>query len=229
VLKETTHFSQTRKQELALVYFIFLPLAFLESWPSGICRCSTTNEKCLCDGGPALRCGIIFIQFSVTSWTRHVFLPSVSYREMFPVATWTLPPTPPPRYINKTAITHWCCVGRENVFSPLQVILTLHNLLYQNGCSLLIHFSYSTILMTSIGWDHLWTAATNGSIVHSTGHIWEWKTMVEWYWHGKLLIRQPELSGNTTSSHPVARQAELAKEIINFALRSISLILRRDL
>jgi hypothetical protein len=83
---------------------------------------------------------------------------------------------PPPRYINKTAITHWCCVGRESVFSPLQVILTLHNLVYQNGCSLLIHFPYSTILTTSIGWDHLWTAATNGSIVHSTGHIWEWKT-----------------------------------------------------
>jgi hypothetical protein len=45
----------------------------------------------------------------------------------------------------------------------------------------------------------------------------------------KLLIRQPELSCNPTSSHLVAKQEELAKEIMNFALQRISFILRRDL
>jgi hypothetical protein len=35
---------------------------------------------------------------------------------------------------------------------------------------------------------------------------------------GKLLIRPPELSCNITSSHLVAKQEELAKERMNFAL-----------
>jgi hypothetical protein len=38
----------------------------------------------------------------------------------------------------------------------------------------------------------------------------------------KLLIRPPELFGNTTSTHRVAKQEELAKERINFVLLSIS-------
>jgi hypothetical protein len=37
---------------------------------------------------------------------------------------------------------------------------------------------------------------------------------------GNVLIRPPELSGNPTSSHLVAKQEELAKEM-NLALRSI--------
>jgi hypothetical protein len=37
---------------------------------------------------------------------------------------------------------------------------------------------------------------------------------------GKL-IHPPELSGNPTSSHLVAKQEELAKEIMNLALQSI--------
>jgi hypothetical protein len=45
-------------------------------------------------------------------------------------------------------------------------------------------------------------------------------SMEEWYRQGKLLIRPPELSGNSTSSHLVAKQKELAKEIINLAVRS---------
>jgi hypothetical protein len=40
-----------------------------------------------------------------------------------------------------------------------------------------------------------------------------------------LLICPPELSDNT-SSHLVRKQEELEKEIMNFALRSISFILR---
>jgi hypothetical protein len=35
---------------------------------------------------------------------------------------------------------------------------------------------------------------------------------------GKLLIPLPELSGNPSSSHLVAKQGELVKEMVNFAL-----------
>jgi hypothetical protein len=37
----------------------------------------------------------------------------------------------------------------------------------------------------------------------------------------ELLIRPPELSGNPTTSYLVAKQDELAKEMMNLALRSI--------
>jgi hypothetical protein len=40
------------------------------------------------------------------------------------------------------------------------------------------------------------------------------------------LTGPPELSGKPTSSHLVERQEELAKEIMNFAFRSISFVLR---
>jgi hypothetical protein len=42
-----------------------------------------------------------------------------------------------------------------------------------------------------------------------------------------LLICPPQLSGNHTNSHPGAKQEEMVKEIINFALRGMSFILRR--
>jgi hypothetical protein len=38
---------------------------------------------------------------------------------------------------------------------------------------------------------------------------------------GKLLIRPPVLSGDSTSSNLVVKQEELAKEIMNLALQSI--------
>jgi hypothetical protein len=31
----------------------------------------------------------------------------------------------------------------------------------------------------------LWTAATNGHIVHPPYNAWVWRTTVEWYWQGK--------------------------------------------
>jgi hypothetical protein len=31
----------------------------------------------------------------------------------------------------------------------------------------------------------LWTATTNGPIVHRPGNVWEWRATVEWYWQGK--------------------------------------------
>jgi hypothetical protein len=42
------------------------------------------------------------------------------------------------------------------------------------------------------------------------------------------LIRPPELSDNPTSIHLVDKLEELANEIMNFALRSISFIHRRN-
>jgi hypothetical protein len=45
---------------------------------------------------------------------------------------------------------------------------------------------------------------------------------------GNLLIRPPELSENATVNHLVAKQEELVKEMLKFALRSVYFILRRD-
>jgi hypothetical protein len=42
---------------------------------------------------------------------------------------------------------------------------------------------------------------------------------------GKLLTCLPQLSVNPASSHLVAKQEELAKEMMNLALRTISIIL----
>jgi len=52
--------------------------------------------------------------------------------------------------------------------------------------------------------------------------------MVELHRQGKRMIRTREISGNLTGSHIIAKQEEVAKEIINFASRSISGTLRRD-
>jgi hypothetical protein len=41
----------------------------------------------------------------------------------------------------------------------------------------------------------------------------------------KLLIRPPELSGQSTSCHLVAKQGELATEMMNFSVRSMSFML----
>jgi hypothetical protein len=49
---------------------------------------------------------------------------------------------------------------------------------------------------------------------------------VDW---GKLLICPPEPSGNTNSSHLVAKQEELTKEMMAFTLQSIFFILQRVL
>jgi hypothetical protein len=40
----------------------------------------------------------------------------------------------------------------------------------------------------------LWTAATNGPIIHSPGDLWAWGAMVEWYWWGKLKNSEKNLS-----------------------------------
>jgi hypothetical protein len=47
------------------------------------------------------------------------------------------------------------------------------------------------------------------------GHVERWWNDTD---RRKLLIRPPKLSGKPTSSHRVAKQEELAKEIINVTL-----------
>jgi hypothetical protein len=67
----------------------------------------------------------------------------------------------------------------------------------------------------------LWTADTNGPIVHPPGDIWAWRTMVEWYRQGKAPDSSPSLSGNHTISHLVANQKELGEGSDELYLRRI--------
>jgi hypothetical protein len=57
--------------------------------------------------------------------------------------------------------------------------------------------------------------------------------LLEPWWYdtnrGKLLICPSELPCNPTSSHLVAKQQELANEIMNFVLQNLSFILQRVL
>jgi hypothetical protein len=64
----------------------------------------------------------------------------------------------------------------------------------------------------------LWTAATNGPIVHPPGDIWAGEPWRNDVGRGEL-IHPPRLSCNATSSNLVANQVYMAKKIINLALR----------
>jgi hypothetical protein len=69
---------------------------------------------------------------------------------------------------------------------------------------------------------HLWTASTSGPIVYHSGDIWVWIAMVGWCQQGKT----PDLlSGNSTSSHLVAKQEDHGEGNAEFYLQSISFIL----
>jgi len=70
----------------------------------------------------------------------------------------------------------------------------------------------------------LWTAATNWSVFHPSGDVRTWSTMTEWYREGKT----PDSSTRTNwqsykQSHLVAKQEELAREVMNLAAQSIFL------
>jgi hypothetical protein len=71
--------------------------------------------------------------------------------------------------------------------------------------------------------------AISGPIVHPLGDI-QYKHGKPW-WNeidrGKLLFHPAELSGKPTSNYQVAKQEELVKEMMNFALQSISFKLQR--
>jgi hypothetical protein len=59
-------------------------------------------------------------------------------------------------------------------------------------------------------------------VIYKHGEPW-WKEIDR----VKVMIRPPQFSGNPTSSHLEGKQEDVAKEIINFALRNISFIPRR--
>jgi hypothetical protein len=84
------------------------------------------------------------------------------------------------------------------------------------------------MLFKSMGWDYVSELRPPAGLLFIPQMTWAQRTMAE-YRQRELLIRPPELSDNTISSHLVAKQEELAKEMMNLALRSISLILRRFL
>jgi hypothetical protein len=65
----------------------------------------------------------------------------------------------------------------------------------------------------------LWTAAKNWPIVHLPDDTWAWRDLTECYRQGKT----PDLSirvlwQSYQNSHPVVKQEELGKEIMNIAL-----------
>jgi hypothetical protein len=76
----------------------------------------------------------------------------------------------------------------------------------------------------------LWTATSNGSVVHPPVEIWESRATGEWYRQGKFLIRPPELSVNSTSrmkSYLVAKHEERGEGNSEFCLRKIYFMLIR--
>jgi hypothetical protein len=68
---------------------------------------------------------------------------------------------------------------------------------------------------------YLWTAATNGPIVHPPGDIWVWKTVVEWYQQRKAPDSSTRALWQSYQQSSITKQKELAKEMMDLALRSI--------
>jgi hypothetical protein len=59
---------------------------------------------------------------------------------------------------------------------------------------------------------HLWTAATNGHIVRSPGHMWVWRMLVEWYWRENRRTQRetcPSATLSTTSLTWIVQGANL--------------------
>jgi hypothetical protein len=78
------------------------------------------------------------------------------------------------------------------------------------------------MMIMSMRWDYVCELRPPAGLLFIPKNIYEYGDP---WWNGidkgKLLIRLPDLSGNHASSHLVAEQDELAKEVLNLALRSI--------
>jgi hypothetical protein len=90
------------------------------------------------------------------------------------------------------------------------------------------YYIIDTMMIMSMRWDHVSELLPPTRLLFIPKMICEhgepWRNHIN---RGNLLIRPPELSGNTNGSHLVAKQNYLAKEMMNLALRSILFILRR--
>jgi hypothetical protein len=84
-------------------------------------------------------------------------------------------------------------------------ILFPHDLIFKPGYATKYKLLFALLLSTDHDDEHdhvdgmrqrLWTVATNWPIVHPPSNTWPWRTMMEWCWNGKTLIRSPELSGD---------------------------------
>jgi hypothetical protein len=62
------------------------------------------------------------------------------------------------------------------------------------------------MMIMSMGWDCLWTAATNRPIVHPQGDIWAWRTVVDDVNWGKLPIHPPERSLAILPAEPSSKK-----------------------
>jgi hypothetical protein len=82
--------------------------------------------------------------------------------------------------------------------------------------------SRQLMMFTSMGWDYVSELRLPTDLLFIPQVIYEhgepWRNDID---SRILLFSPPELSGKHTSSHLVAKLDELAKEMINFALRSI--------
>jgi hypothetical protein len=80
-------------------------------------------------------------------------------------------------------------------------------------------------LMISCRWSETTSLNCGHQRVYcsSTGDTWVWRIIVEWYRQEKLLICPPELTVIPAELFR-AKQEELAKEVMDFSLRSISFI-----
>jgi hypothetical protein len=125
--------------------------------------------------------------------------------------------------------------NRATVIRP--TLLTHGKLIFPFGIFILPHLQSSNYrqkescwwFIIPMGWDYVSELLPPMGLLFFPKLIYEYRDHGGMISTGKLLIRLPELFGKPINSHLVANQEELAKEFMNFALRSIVFTPRRVL